>query len=99
MEELLTTVASCLASAAVGYLIRWVTARYTDNSHIKLGVQALLRDRMLQKWDYCEERGYARIDEKGAFEAMHTSYAGLGNNGVMDKVYNEFMSLPETPKC
>lgn len=95
MEELLRTAASCLASAAAGYLIRWATAYYTDNSHIKLGIQALLRDRMLQKWDYCRNRGYAPISDKGSFEAMHASYSGLGSNGVMDKVYNDFMSLPE----
>lgn len=95
MKELLTTVASCLASAAVGYLIRWATASYTNNSHIKLGIQALLRDRMLQKWYYCRNRGYAAISDKGSFEAMHTSYAGLGSNGVMDQVYKDFMALPE----
>lgn len=95
MNDLLNTAASCLASAAFGYLIRWVTARYTDNGHIKLGIQALLRDRMLQKWSYCQARGYAPLDDKGAFEAMHTSYAGLGSNGVMDKVYTDFMALPE----
>ena len=95
MEEVLTTVASCLASALLGYLIRWATARYADQNHVKLGIQALLRDRMLQKWDYCRNRGYAPISDKGSFEAMHASYAGLGSNGVMDKVYNDFMSLPE----
>ncbi len=99
MEEVLTTVASCLASALLGYLIRWATARYADQNHVKLGIQALLRDRMLQKWSYCRAQGYAPLDDKGAFEAMHTSYAGLGSNGVMDKVYESFMALPEGPRC
>ena len=99
MGEVLTTIASCLVSALLGYLLRWATAQYADQRHVKLGIQALLRDRMLQKWDYCQARGYAPIDDKGAFEAMHTSYAGLGSNGVMNQVYTRFMALPETKQC
>ena len=93
--EILVSLASCAASAALGYAVKWVKGYHSDQNHIKLGIQALLRDRMLQKWDYCRIRGYAPISDKGSFEAMHTSYAGLGSNGVMDRVYKDFMALPE----
>lgn len=62
---------------------------------IKKGLQSLLRDRMLQVYYVHLEKGCASTDDKGAFDAMHTAYAGLGKNGVMDSVYQQFMTLPE----
>ena len=49
---------------------------------------------MLQAYYHHKQMGYASSDDKGAFEAMHAAYAGLGKNGVMDTVYKEFMVLP-----
>lgn len=62
---------------------------------IKKGLQSLLRDRMLQVYYVHLEKGYANTDDKACFDAMHTAYAGLGKNGVMDTVYKQYMTLPE----
>ena len=65
-----------------------------ENTLIKKGLQSLLRYEMLQAYHDHTVMGYATPDDKGSFEAMHTSYAGLGKNGVMDKIYADFMALP-----
>ena len=62
---------------------------------IKKGLQSLLRDRRLQVYYVHLEKGYANTDDKACFDAMHTAYAGLGKNGVMDTVYKQYMTLPE----
>ena len=65
-----------------------------ENALIKKGLQSLLRYEMLQAYHDHIAMGYATPDDKGSFEAMHTSYAGLGENGVMNKIYADFMALP-----
>ena len=58
------------------------------------GVQALLRDRLYQSYNYHIERGYAPITAKENFENMWTQYHNLGANGVMDGVHEAFIKLP-----
>ena len=59
-----------------------------------LGVQALLRDQLLQNYNYYKEKGYAPIYAKENFENMWQQYHSLGANGVMDEVHERFKKLP-----
>lgn len=102
MEEIVHIIIGSMIPALGGYL--WGRIRmYKDNKAaeqaeyelIKHGLQSLLRDRMLQAYHFHLEKGYATADDKGAFDAMHEAYAGLGRNGVMNQIYAEFMGLPE----
>ena len=101
MEDIYNIILGSVIPALGGYL--W--ARYKSYKEVKAaekqeyelikrGLQSLLRDRMLQAYYQHKQMGYASSDDKGAFEAMHAAYAGLGKNGVMDTVYKEFMVLP-----
>lgn len=102
MDEVFHIILGSVIPAVGGYI--WGKyKRYQEEQNrekqeyklIKQGLQSLLRDRMLQAY-YChKEKGYASSADKGAFEAMHTAYAGLGKNGVMDTIYTEFMVLPD----
>lgn len=60
-----------------------------------LGVQALLRDRLYQAYDYWSDKQYAPVSAKENFENMYTQYHHLGMNGVMDEHYKNFMRLPD----
>lgn len=60
-----------------------------------LGVQALLRDRLLREYNRHSEKGYAPIYAKENFENMWIQYHSLGANGVMDEFREKFMNLPE----
>lgn len=83
-------------------LLKYITARIKaveqKNEAICLGVQALLRDRLLQSYNYHIEKGYAPIYAKENFENMWTQYHALGVNGVMDGIHKEFMFLPTQPE-
>ena len=61
---------------------------------LKLGVQALLRDRLYAYYNKYSEYKYAPIYAKENFENIYKQYHNLGNNGVMDDIYRKFMELP-----
>lgn len=61
---------------------------------LKLGVQALLRDRLYAYYNKYTEYKYAPIYAKENFENIYKQYHNLGNNGVMDDIYRKFMELP-----
>lgn len=66
-----------------------------ENCAIRKGVQSLLRDRMLQVYEYYYiGLGYCPIHIKDGFNANYEAYHNLGQNGVMDEIYREFMTLP-----
>ena len=61
---------------------------------LRLGVQALLRDKLYDKYDKYTELGYAPIRVRENFENLWLQYHNLGKNGVMDDIHNKFMALP-----
>ena len=62
---------------------------------VMTGVQALLRDRLLQGYRHYEEKGYADYDDRSNMENIYNAYHGLGKNGVMDEMRGAFLSLPK----
>lgn len=66
-----------------------------QNKATQLGVQALLRDRLLQAFDHYHSKGWASYDERENVHNMYTQYEALGPNSVMDHMYESFTSLPD----
>ena len=66
----------------------------TKNNAVELGVQALLRDRMIENYNRYQEKGYAPIYVRDSFENCYQQYHALGGNGVMKDIRDKFMSLP-----
>ena len=66
-----------------------------QNEAIKKGIQALLRDRLLQGYQFYEERGWASYEEKSNMDNLHKQYAALGENGIMDNRHAHFVALPD----
>ncbi|MBQ1790422.1 MAG: hypothetical protein II008_09600 [Oscillospiraceae bacterium] len=64
---------------------------------VKLGLQAILRDRLLQAYHYYKEQGYASYDEKQNVVNLYTQYEALGPNGIMQRKHETFLALPEEP--
>lgn len=65
-----------------------------QNRAIMLGVQAMLRDRLLQGYRHYIEKGWADYDDRENLENIWKQYHALGANGVMDDMRNQFRSLP-----
>lgn len=85
------------ASSILASLWAFLVKACKRDKALKLGVQALLRDRLLQAFTHYEQAGYADYDEKMNVTNMFTQYESLGKNGVMNKRYEKFMNLPDHP--
>lgn len=93
-----TTVIGWFVSPLIGVLLGWLIASLRKNNQetkaLKLGMQALLRDRLLQSYQYYEQKGYVGIEDRENFENMYVNYHSLGQNGVMDDIHDKFLALP-----
>lgn len=64
---------------------------------LERGVQALLRDRLIEIHDeYCPIHQIP-LHVKDNFDNLYQQYHALGKNGVMDSFHEEVMDLPTTP--
>ena len=75
-------------------LVGFIKVQLAQNKAIKEGLQAILRDRLLQAYKYYEEKGYADADDRDNWENMYQQYHTLGANGVMDDIRGKFLALP-----
>lgn len=80
------------------YFLKRIKANDLKTEAVQKGVQALLRDRLYDKYEYYSEKGYAPIRARENFENMWTQYHNLGKNGVMDDIHMKFMELPTEKK-
>lgn len=65
-----------------------------QNRATMLGVQALLRDRLLQSFRYYISQGYADYNDRDNVKNMYVQYEALGPNSVMEDLYDQFTELP-----
>lgn len=80
------------------YFLNRIKANDQKTEAVQRGVQALLRDRLYDKYEYYSEKGYAPIRARENFENMWIQYHSLGKNGVMDDIHIKFMELPTETK-
>ncbi len=92
IEQIATSVVMFLLGGVLTYFsTRWSRTLRKINA-LECGVQALLRDRMIQVYTYYRKTGEP-IPQRvlAAFEAMYAAYKALGGNGYMDEVHKKFM--------
>ena len=65
-----------------------------QNKAIMLGVQAFLRDRLLQGYRHYIAKGWADYDDRENLENIYQQYHALGANGIMDDMRTQFRNLP-----
>ena len=68
-----------------------------QNKATMLGVQALLRDRLLQAFNFYLARGWIEASERDNVDNMYTQYESLGENNVISDIYNQVRALPSIP--
>lgn len=91
-----------ITTPVIGLIIGWLAARVGTGKKeiraLKKGMQALLRDRLLQSYRYYVEKGYATAEERDNWENMYRQYHALGENGVMDNLREKLLDLPTVKK-
>ena len=61
---------------------------------IEKGVQALLRNELIQRFREYKLAGEMTLLDKENLEHMFTEYFNLGGNGMMHDIYEEFKEIP-----
>lgn len=69
-----------------------------QNTATMLGVQALLRDRLLQAFNHYLARGWIGAGERDNIDNMYVQYEALGQNNVISDIYNQVRALPTIPQ-
>ena len=79
----------------IATVLGYVGVQYKQIKAIKLGLQALLRDRLLQGYEFYANRGFANYDEKQNIQNIYKQYEALGPNGIMEQKHADFIRLPD----
>lgn len=86
-----------ILTGITGYLISLVRTQRKRQQSLELGMQALLRDRLIQSYKVYEKQGYAEIDDRENWHNMWDQYHNLGANGVLDSLKEKMLAMPTGP--
>ena len=75
-------------------LVGFIVLQVKQNKAMKLAVQAMLRDRLLQGYKKKKKKGWADLDDRANLENVWRKYHLLGGNGDMNDLRHTFRSLP-----
>lgn len=88
-------------TGVLGALVTYFGVRYKtmrkENSALKNGMQSLLRSDIIKAHDKYTAKGFAPIYAKESVTKSYEAYHSLGGNGVITKLYEDIMALPEEP--
>lgn len=95
IESTIQTIINIIAGAVISYMFALYRAKKRENDALRAGVQALLRDRIIQAYNhYVCEKGWIPIYAKESIDACYRSYEALGGNGVIDSLMEQLNELP-----
>lgn len=82
------------ALATLGKMIHGQRIKYQN---IGDGVEALLRDRIIQAYDSCVVQGFCSVTSKENISRMYSAYHALGGNDVITELKDKILVMPEYP--
>ena len=85
------------AAGIPALLLGVVITTWVQIRAVKRGIQALLRDRLIQGYKYYRHQGWADEDDRSNLENVYAQYHALGANGMMDDLRARFLALPPDP--
>ena len=86
------------AAGIPALLLGLIVTSFVQVRAVKKGIQALLRDRLIQGYKYYRAQGWADEDDRSNLENVWIQYHALGENGVMDNLHTRFLELPLGPQ-
>ena len=99
LKTILITVITSSGIIGIGtkFLLARIKMLRTRQQALEKGIQALLRNALIQQYDFWSTKQHAPIHIKDNFNNMYQQYHSLGANGVMVNMYQAFMELPVAP--
>ena len=93
LDKFLGQIFNALAGAVITLLWTMLRAKKRENDALKEGMQALLRDRIIQAYNHYSDKGWIPIYAMESIEACYASYEELGENGVIDNLMRQLREL------
>lgn len=91
-------VAFTIITSGIGLGYRRLILRIQENSRkqeaVEEGIQALLRDRIIQAYTGCMDKGYCPIYAMEDINALYAQYHALGGNGMVTGLLEKIKELP-----
>lgn len=89
---------------AVLAVLSWLFKKLRDqmkeehdrNEAIAQGVQALLRESIVNGYSRYQDMGYCPVYAKESLRKVYLSYHNLGGNDVATSLYHKILNMPET---
>lgn len=98
IESTVQTVINIITGAVISYIFALYHTKKKENDALKAGLQALLRDRIIQAYNhYVQDKGWIPIYAKESIDACYRSYEALGDNGVIDNLMQQINELQNYP--
>lgn len=98
LDAALNSVINVVFGGVITLLITMYRQKKKENDALKAGLQALLRDRIIQAYNhYVQDRGWIPIYAKESIDACYKSYEALGDNGVIDNLMEQINELQNYP--
>lgn len=96
----ITSIISCVISFVLGGILALTAAKWKGmmkrERALQEGVRSLLRNQLIDYHDKYLRRGYCPIYVKESARRSYEAYHELNGNGVITKLYQDLMALPET---
>jgi hypothetical protein len=96
VKSLILWVLTGVLGATATYFCMKYKKEKKENAALKRGVQCLLRNDIIKEHDKYAEKGYCPIYAKEALSKSYDAYHDLGGNGIVTKLYNDTVALPES---
>lgn len=94
----LNSIINVISGCVITLLITMYRQKKKQNDALKTGLQALLRDRIIQAYNqYVQDKGWIPIYAKESIDACCKSYEALGDNGVIDNLMQQINELQNYP--
>lgn len=77
----------------LGWVVKKIKQQKKEQDAIKLGVQALLRDRIIQSYYHYTEKKYITLHGLENVNKMYEEYHNLGGNGSVTKLVEDMRKL------
>lgn len=81
----------------VGWLWKARKASVQEEELIKDAVRALIRDRIIHKYERATTAGWCSVEYLTDIEALYETYKALGGNGIVPGLIAKVKSLPSEP--
>ena len=94
LDSILVHVVHLIVGMLIATLWQKFKKSQEEQDAIKMGLQSLLRGEITKAYYKYKEKGYVPLYALESIEGNYRNYKALGVDGVIDRLWNEFLALP-----